>query len=234
MTLTLRRSDERGKAKFSWLDSRHTFSFGQYVDPHHMGFGPLRVINDDWIAGGGGFPAHGHADMEIITYVLEGTLEHKDSLGTGSKIVPGEIQRMSAGTGIRHSEYNASKTDPVHLLQIWIVPQEKGLLPSYEQKTFTEAEKRGRLRLVGSRDGRNGSVTIQRDADMFATLLSSGQTVRHMLRPGRAIWCHVARGSVTLNGQDLSEGDAVAVEEPGEITVAGVDEGEVLLFDMAV
>lgn len=234
MTLTLRRADERGKAKFSWLDSRHTFSFGQYVDPHHMGFGPLRVINDDWIAGGGGFPTHGHADMEIITYVLEGALEHKDSLGTGSQILPGDVQRMSAGRGIRHSEYNASKTDPVHLLQIWIMPAEKGLTPSYEQKTFADDEKRGRLCLVASRDGREGSVTIRRDADMFATLLDQSEAVRHELRPGRAVWCHVARGSVTLNGQPLSAGDAVAVEDPGEITVVGVEDGEVLMFDMAV
>ena len=169
--LTLRRAEERGRANLGWLDSRHSFSFGHYYDPEHMGFGPLRVINDDRVAPGGGFPTHPHGDMEIVSYVLEGGLAHKDSLGTGSVIRPGDVQRMSAGSGIRHSEFNASKTEPVHFLQIWIVPERQGLEPGYEQKTFSAEEKRGKLRLVGSRDGREGSVTIHQDVDLYATLL---------------------------------------------------------------
>ena len=201
--LTLRRAEERGRANFGWLDSRHSFSFGHYFDPKHMGFGPLRVINDDRVAGGGGFPTHPHADMEIITYVLDGGLEHRDSLGTGSVVRPGDVQRMSAGSGVRHSEFNASKTDPVHFLQIWIVPEKRGLEPSYEQKTFSDADKRGRLRLIGSRDGREGSVTIHQDVDLYATVLAEGQTVGHGLRDGRAAWVQVARGTAMLNGEQL-------------------------------
>jgi len=234
MTLTLRRSNERGHANFGWLDSRHSFSFGHYHDPKHMGFGPLRVINDDRVAPGGGFATHPHSDMEIISYVLEGGLAHKDSLGTGSVIRPGDVQRMSAGTGIRHSEFNASKTEPVHFLQIWIIPERKGLAPGYEQKTFADAEKRGKLRLVGSRDGRGGSVTIHRDVDLYATLLSAGETVTHQLPPGRSAWVQVARGSLLLNSERLAEGDGVAVSAPGTLRLEGVDDAEVLLFDMAV
>ena len=234
MTLTLRRSEDRGHADFGWLDSRHTFSFGRYIDRNHMGFGPLRVINDDRVAGGGGFPTHPHADMEIITYILDGALEHRDSLGTGSVIRPGDVQRMSAGTGIEHSEFNASKTDPVHLLQIWIVPESKGIVPSYEQKAFSQADKRGGLRLVASRDGRDGSVSLHRDADMFATLLDEGQSVSHTLRDGRAAWVQVARGSVSLNGAQLEAGDGVSIEEAGELTFDGARDAEVLVFDMAV
>ena len=234
MTLTLRRSEDRGHADFGWLDSRHTFSFGRYIDRNHMGFGPLRVINDDRVAGGGGFPTHPHADMEIITYILDGALQHGDSLGTGSVIRPGDVQRMSAGTGIEHSEFNASKTDPVHLLQIWIVPETKGITPSYEQKAFTQAEKRGQLRLVASRGGRDGSVSLHRDADMFATLLDAGQSVRHTLRDGRAAWVQVARGSVSLNGTRLEAGDGVAIEDAGELAFDGARDAEVLVFDMAV
>lgn len=234
MTLTLRRSEDRGHADFGWLDSRHTFSFGRYIDRNHMGFGPLRVINDDRVAGGGGFPTHPHADMEIITYILDGALQHRDSLGTGSVIRPGDVQRMSAGTGIEHSEFNASKTDPVHLLQIWIVPETKGIAPSYEQKAFTQAEKRGQLRLVASRGGRDGSVSLHRDADMFATLLDAGQSVRHTLRDGRAAWVQVARGSVSLNGTRLEAGDGVAIEDAGELAFDGARDAEVLVFDMAV
>jgi redox-sensitive bicupin YhaK (pirin superfamily) len=232
MTLAVRRSEERGRANFGWLDSRHTFSFGHYHDPQHMGFGPLRVINDDRVAPGGGFPAHPHSDMEIISYVLEGAMEHKDSLGTGSVIRPGDVQRMSAGTGIRHSEFNASKTDPVHFLQIWIMPERKGIEPGYEQKAFADAEKRGRLRLVGSRDGRDGSVTIHQDVDLYATLLRGGDIVEHTIAAGRGGWVQVARGSVELNGTTLREGDGVAVTASGPLRIEGLADAEVLLFDM--
>ncbi|MFM9865414.1 MAG: pirin family protein [Micropepsaceae bacterium] len=234
MTLALRKSADRGHANFGWLDSRHSFSFGQYHDDAHMGFGPLRVINDDRVAPGGGFQPHGHADMEIISYVLDGGLEHKDSLGTGSVIRPGDVQRMSAGTGIRHSEFNASKTDPVHFLQIWIIPERPGITPSYEQKAFSAAEKTGKLRLVGSRDGREGSVTIHRDVDFFATMLREGHAVSHELKAGRSAWVHVARGSVRLNGTTLAAGDGAAIEAAGTLTLDGANDAEVLLFDMAV
>ena len=231
--LTLRRAEERGRANFGWLDSRHTFSFGSYFDPAHMGFGALRVINDDRVAGGEGFPPHPHADMEIVSYVLDGALEHKDSLGTGSVIRPGDVQRMSAGSGIRHSEFNASPTEPVHFLQIWISPERKGLKPGYEQKTFSKEEKRGKLRLVGSRDGRNSSVTIHQDVDLYATVLGEGDTVTHELKRGRKAWVQVARGAVRLNGEALREGDGVAVEEAGRLEFAGrASDAEVLLFDL--
>src|SRR5689334_11819565 len=235
--LRLRKAEERGRANFGWLDSRHTFSFGSYFDPKHMGFGPLRVINDDRVAGGEGFPAHPHADMEIVSYVLDGALEHKDSIGTGSVIRPGDVQRMSAGSGIRHSEFNASKTDPVHFLQIWIIPEKKGLKPGYEQKSFGAGDKRGKLRLVGSRDGRDGSVTIHQDVDLYATVLAGGDAVTHELKRGRKAWVQVARGAVSLNGLDLREGDGVAVEEPGALKLAPSgptsNDAEVLLFDLA-
>ncbi len=231
--LTLRKAEERGHANFGWLDSRHSFSFGHYYDPEHMGFGPLRVINDDRVAARGGFPTHPHADMEIVTYVLSGALEHKDSLGNGSVIRPGDVQRMTAGTGIRHSEFNASKTEPVHLLQIWILPETQGLTPGYEQTTFTQDEKRGKLRLIGSRDGRNGTVTIHQDVDLYATLLRDGEAVTHTLEDGRVGWVQVATGSVTLNGDQLYPGDGVAVSEAGALEIVGTsDDAEVLLFDM--
>jgi len=232
--LTLRRAEERGRADFGWLDSRHSFSFGHYHDPAHMGFGPLRVVNDDRVAPGGGFPTHPHSDMEIVSYVLEGALEHKDSLGTGSVIRANDVQRMSAGTGIRHSEYNASQTQPVHFLQIWIVPERKGLEPGYEQKAFSNEEKRGKLRLVGSRDGRDGSVTIHRDVDFYATLLNEDEAVSHTLKPGRTAWVQVAQGTAKLNGEQLYPGDGVAIEEAGVIALAGTSpDAEILLFDMA-
>jgi redox-sensitive bicupin YhaK (pirin superfamily) len=232
--LTLRRAEERGRADFGWLDSRHSFSFGHYFDPKHMGFGPLRVINDDRVAGGGGFPTHPHADMEIVTYVLDGALEHKDSLGNGSVMRPNDVQRMSAGTGIRHSEFNGSETEPVHLLQIWILPEKKGLAPGYEQKSFAREEKQDRLRLVGSRDGRDGSVTIHQDVDLYSTLPGEGKTVTHSLNTGRVGWVQVARGSVTLNGQQLYPGDGVAIESAGPVEITGTSaDAEVLLFDMA-
>ena len=232
MALTIRKSEERGRANFGWLDSKHSFSFGHYFDPNHMGFGPLRVINDDRVAPGGGFPTHPHSDMEIISYVLEGGLEHKDSLGTGSVIRPGDVQRMSAGTGVRHSEFNASDREPVHFLQIWIIPDAQGLAPSYEQKTFTAADKRGRLKLIGSNEGREGSVTIHQDVDLYATLLAKGETVSHKIAPGRGGWVQVARGAVALNGETLTEGDGVAVSTSGPLTLEGVSDAEVLLFDM--
>lgn len=232
MTLTIRKSEERGRANFGWLDSKHSFSFGHYHDPKHMGFGPLRVINDDRVAPGGGFPTHPHSDMEIISYVLDGALEHKDSQGTGLVIRPGDVQRMSAGTGIRHSEFNASQTAPVHFLQIWIIPEPKGLEPGYEQKAFTDAEKRGKLRLIGSRDGRDGSVTIHQDVDLYATLVGKGDVVEHVIAAGRGGWVQVARGSVSLNGETLEEGDGVAVSISGPLRISGLSEAEVLRFDM--
>jgi len=233
MILTLRRAAERGHADFGWLDSRHTFSFGNYHDPKHMGFGPLRVINDDRVAGGGGFPPHPHANMEIISYVLEGALAHKDSIGTGSVIRPGDIQRMTAGTGIHHSEFNASQTEAVHFLQIWIIPDRAGLAPGYEQKSFSDAEKRGKLRLVGSRDGRDGSVTIHQDVELYASLLPTGKTVTHDLTPGRAAWVQVAQGCVKLNGETLVEGDGAAITAAGPMRLEGVADADILLFDLA-
>jgi len=230
--LTLRPADARGHVDFGWLDSRHSFSFGQYYDPHHMGFGDLRVINDDRIAGGGGFPTHGHRDMEIVTYVLDGALEHRDSLGNGAVMRPGEVQRMSAGTGIRHSEFNASATDPLRLLQIWILPEREGLTPGYEQTEFPTAERQNRLRLVGSRDGREGSVTIHQDLDLYAALLDPGAEVTHVLKPGRRVWLQVARGSVAVDGKTLAEGDGVAVTDAEGVTLRGVTPAEILLFDM--
>ncbi|MEZ5852323.1 MAG: pirin family protein [Hyphomicrobiaceae bacterium] len=232
MGITIRKAEDRGHTNFGWLDSRHTFSFGRYHDPKHMGFGPLRVINDDRVAGGGGFPAHPHADMEIISYVLDGALAHEDSLGTGSLIRPGDVQRMSAGTGIRHSEFNASKTEPVHLLQIWIMPERTGLNPEYEQKAFPDAEKHGRLRLLGSRGGRDGSLTIHQDADLYATLLGKGETVTHAIAPGRGGWVQVARGAIKLNDQLLVEGDGAAVTASGDLTIEGMSDAELLLFDL--
>ncbi|MEQ8822845.1 MAG: pirin family protein [Filomicrobium sp.] len=233
--LTLRRAEERGRANLGWLDSRHTFSFGHYFDPNHLGFGPLRVINDDRVAPGGGFPTHPHADMEIISYVLEGALEHRDSIGTGSVIRPGDVQRMSAGSGIRHSEFNASQTEPVHFLQIWIVPEKEGIEPSYEQKNFSDEEKRGRLRLVGSRDGREGSVKIRQDVDLYAGLLGEGDTVQKTPRPNRGVWLQVASGSVVANGTTVTEGDGIGIQDGTPLKLDGTTEGaEVLLFDLAL
>jgi hypothetical protein len=233
--ITLRPAQERGTANFGWLDSRHTFSFGNYYEPNQMGFANLRVINEDKVTPGQGFATHGHRDMEIISYVLEGALEHKDSIGTGSVIRPGDVQRMSAGTGIRHSEFNASQTKPVHFLQIWIMPEQEGIEPSYEQKEFSDAEKRGRLRLVGSRDGRDGSITIHQDVDLYTTLLQAGEEVSHSLAAGRVAWLQVARGAVQLNGQRLTAGDGAAISQESLITLQGTanDDAEALLFDLA-
>ncbi len=231
--ITVRRAKERGIANFGWLDSRHTFSFGEYYDPAQMGFGPLRVINEDRVSPGQGFGTHGHKDMEIISYVLEGALEHKDSIGTGSVIRPGDVQVMSAGTGIRHSEFNHSKTDPVHFLQIWVVPDRQGIAPRYEQKTFPDAEKRGRLRLVGSPHGRDGSVVIHQDVELFAALLNAGEKVTHTLAAGRRGWIQVMRGAAALDGHDLVAGDGAALtDEPGLSVTAKVDHTEILVFDL--
>jgi redox-sensitive bicupin YhaK (pirin superfamily) len=234
MRMAIRRADARGAANFGWLDSRHSFSFGQYFDPGHMGFGPLRVINEDRVAPGGGFPTHPHRDMEIISYVLEGALAHKDSLGSGSVITPGDVQRMSAGTGVRHSEYNASDTDPVHFLQIWIIPERDGIPPSYEQRRFESEEKLGRLRLIASRDARDGAIAIHRDVDLYATLLAPGESVTHRPLSGRAAWVQLARGEIALNGESLFAGDGVAISEAAELRLDARNDAEALLFDMAI
>ena len=230
--IAIRRSEDRGHANHGWLDSYHTFSFGSYYDPEQMGFDKLRVINDDTVVPSGGFGTHGHRDMEIISYVLEGALKHEDSMGNGSVIRPGDVQRMSAGTGVTHSEFNASDTKPVHFLQIWLLPEQEGLAPGYEQKAFPEEEKRGRLRLVGSRDSRDGSVTIHQDVDIYATLLGEGDSVSHVLAEGRKGWIHLAQGSASLNGESLRAGDGVAMEGPATITLIGASQAELLLFDM--
>lgn len=230
--LAIRPADDRGLANLGWLNSRHTFSFGHYYDPQFMGFGPLRVINEDRVMPSQGFGTHGHSDMEIISYVLDGALEHKDSLGTGSIIRPGDVQRMTAGTGVRHSEYNASSTDPVHFLQIWIIPEKNGLEPSYEQKAFSDDEKRSQLRLVGSRDGRDGSVMIHQDVDLYASLLRANDSVSYELGEDRNGWVQVARGSVRLDDNELSAGDGVALKGARTLTFEGVGDAEILLFDM--
>ncbi len=232
MKSVIRKSEERGTANFGWLDSKHSFSFGGYYDPRHMGFGPLRVINEDRVAPGGGFPTHPHRDMEIISYVVEGGLAHRDSTGTSSVIRPGDVQRMSAGTGVRHSEYNASETEPVHFLQIWIIPEKQGLRPSYEQKTFSAEEKRGKLRLVGSRDGREGSVTIHQDVDLYATRLEAGESVSHRMSAGRGAWVQVVDGELTVNGEALKAGDGVAISGTDDVRLEARAATEALLFDM--
>ena len=230
--ITVRRSAERGHANHGWLDTYHTFSFADYYDPKQMGFGPLRVINEDWVAPGQGFPTHGHRDMEIITYVLQGQLAHKDSLGTGSVIRPGDVQRMSAGTGVRHSEFNPSPTDALRLLQIWIEPSRAGIPPSYEEKAFTDDDKRNRLRLVASPDGRDGSVTIHQDALVYASVLEPGHEVVYPVAPGRRAWLQVARGAVRVNGQELEQGDGAAVKDERALAVAGKERAEIILFDL--
>jgi redox-sensitive bicupin YhaK (pirin superfamily) len=231
--ITVRKARDRGHADHGWLDSWHTFSFAEYYDPDHMGFGPLRVINDDTVAGGGGFPPHPHRDMEIISYVIEGALEHRDSMGNGSVIKPGDVQRMSAGTGVRHSEQNASKSEPVHFLQIWIIPEAAGLPAGYEQKYFGEEEKRGRLRLVASPDGADGSVRIRQDVRLFAAIVDEATNVKYSLAPGRKAWLHVVKGTAVLAGKPLEAGDGVAIEREEQVTLSSTDGGEVLLFDVA-
>lgn len=229
--IDIRPSAERGEGDFGWLKTQHSFSFDTYHDPRFMGFRSLRVINEDWVQAGHGFPMHPHRDMEIITYVLDGAIEHQDSMGNGSIIRPGDGQRMSAGTGVRHSEANASKTEAAHLLQIWILPDRRGHEPGYEQKAFPEAEKRGRLRLIASPDGADGSVTIHQDAKLYASLLNPGQAVKHELRKGRYAWLQVARGAVELNGQSLNQGDGAAISDE-RLTVKATEDAEVLLFDL--
>jgi len=224
---------ERGRANLGWLDSRHTFSFGDYHDPEHMGFRALRVINEDRVQPGRGFGTHGHRDMEILSYVLDGELGHKDNMGTGSVIRPGDVQRMSAGTGVLHSEANPSPSAPVHFLQIWILPERRGLAPGYEQKRFEAPEKQGQLRLVASPDGRDGSITVHQDVDLYASVLRPGESARLVLRPGRHAWIQVARGEVTLNGQTLVQGDGAAVSEESAIELTGTADAEVLVFDLA-
>jgi redox-sensitive bicupin YhaK (pirin superfamily) len=230
--LTVRKADERGHANHGWLDTWHTFSFADYQDPREMGFGPLRVINDDTVQPGQGFGTHGHRDMEIITYVLEGALEHKDSMNNGSIIRPGNVQRMSAGTGVRHSEFNPSRAEGVHFLQIWIEPSVTGVRPSYEEKQFGPAEKKGQLRLIAAPDGRAGSVTIHQDAYVYAAVLDGKDTVTHRLEPGRRAFLHVARGSIEVNGTPLKGGDGVKISGESEISLARAAQAEVLLFDL--
>ncbi len=230
--MELRRADSRGYADHGWLKSFHSFSFAEYYDPAHMGFGPLRVINEDRVAAGMGFGTHGHRDMEIISYVLEGALAHQDSMGNGSTIRPGDVQRMSAGTGVTHSEFNHSKDAVTHFLQIWIQPGVTGIKPSYEEKQFDAASKRGQLRLVASPDGRDGSVTIHQDAFMYAGLLTGQERARHVLGAGRLGYVHVARGRVTANGTALECGDAMKLAGPAEIVLDQGADAEVLVFDL--
>jgi redox-sensitive bicupin YhaK (pirin superfamily) len=231
--ITIRKSEERGHFSHGWLDTFHTFSFDQYYDAAHVHWRSLRVINEDRVAPGQGFPTHSHRDMEIITYILSGALEHRDSMGSGSVIRPGDVQRMSAGTGVSHSEFNPSDSESVHLLQIWILPESHGLAPSYEEKSFSEVERRGRLRLVASEDGREGSVTIQQDARLYAAILDAGASVEHTLGANRYAWLQVARGAVKLNEFDLQQGDGAALSNETDLKIVGQEPAEILLFDLA-
>ena len=231
--IVVRPANDRGRASLGWLDSRHTFSFADYHDPQHMGAGPLRVINEDRVAPGGGFGTHAHQDMEIITYVLDGALAHQDSIGTGSVIRQGDVQVMSAGTGIRHSEFNHSQADPVHFLQIWVIPAHNGIAPRYDQKTYADADKRAQLRLVLSRDGREGSIVIHQDVDIYASLLRQGESVAHAFAAARSGWVQVIRGAIDINGQSLAAGDGAAVERESKLDITGrADDSEFLLFDL--
>ncbi|MBG6154858.1 redox-sensitive bicupin YhaK (pirin superfamily) [Labrenzia sp. EL_159] len=233
MNQLLRPSDARGDADFGWLKSKHSFSFGSYFDPNHIGFGALRVINEDRVAPSAGFPTHPHQNMEIISYIVSGGLEHKDSLGTGSVIRPGELQRMSAGSGVRHSEYNHSDTDPVHFLQIWIVPEADGLKPSYEQKAFPDAERRDTLKLIGSRNGREGSVVIHQDVDLWASLLSADKSVSFDIKPDRKVWLQIVKGKLSVDGLSLAAGDGLGLLDAGKIDLVAQENSEFLLFDLA-
>jgi len=230
--ITIRKSADRGGGNHGWLDSKFSFSFADYHDANHMGFGPLRVINEDRIAPGAGFPTHPHRDMEILTWVLEGAVAHRDSEGNQAAVRPGELQRMSAGTGIRHSEFNASATDELHLLQIWILPERRGLAPGYEQTAFDDLD--GKLRLVAARDGRDGAVTIHQDAELWATRLGAGQGVDFTPQRGRVQWVQVARGAVELNGERLSAGDGAAISDEAALALRAEAPAELLLFDMGV
>ena len=229
--ITIRKAEERGHFDHGWLDTYHTFSFADYYDPDFMGFRTLRVINDDRVEPGRGFDTHGHRDMEIVTYVISGALEHRDSMGNGSIIRPGELQRMSAGTGVMHSERNGSHHDPVRLLQIWILPERRGITPGYEQKEFSEDERRAKLRIVASRDGREGSVTIHQDVAIYSSLLDDGASVTHDLADGRYGWIQIARGNIEVNGQTMKEGDGAAIANESRLTISGTG-AELLLFDL--
>ncbi|MEP7049039.1 MAG: pirin family protein [Pseudomonadota bacterium] len=231
--ITLRKAADRGHAEHGWLDSWHTFSFADYHDSKHMGFRSLRVINDDSVAPGKGFPTHSHRDMEIVTYVLDGALEHRDSMGNGSVMKPGDVQRMSAGTGVGHSEFNASTQDPVHFLQIWVLPEARNITPSYEQKHFSKVERQGKLRLVASRDGAGGAIVVHQDLKLFAGLFAAGESAKYELAAGRHAWLHVARGKLTVNGEELSAGDAVQASEEAVLELSSAEDAEVLLFDLA-
>jgi len=231
--IAVRRSNDRGAVNMGWLNAKHSFSFGNYYDPDHMGFGPLRVINEDRIEPSQGFGTHGHKDMEIVTYIIEGALEHKDSMGNGSVIRRGDVQRMTAGTGVMHSEFNHSAEVQTHLLQIWLLPEESGLAPGYEDKTFAEADKKNQLRLIVSRDARDGSLQINQDADVFASALETGASVSHQLRDGRSAWVQVIRGQVALNSEKLDAGDGASVSKSCELEMTALEEAEFLLFDMA-
>ena len=231
--ITIRPADRRGVSRYDWLDSRHTFSFDHYYEPKWMGYRSLRVINDDRVAPGAGFPTHGHRDMEILTWVLQGALEHKDSTGGGSTLAAGEIQRMSAGTGIRHSEFNHSQTEPVHFLQIWLLPERKGIEPGYEQRAVPSEERAGRLRLIAAPEGRGGAVSTRQDADVYATLLGPGESVTHVLRPERHAWIQMASGKVVVNGLPLEAGDGAAVSEETQVQLVGTEPSEALLFDLS-
>jgi len=231
--LTIRQSKQRGHFDHGWLNTYHTFSFDQYYDPRYMGFRSLRVINEDFVAAGRGFPKHGHSDMEIITYILEGALKHEDSMGNGSVIRPGDVQRMTAGTGVRHSEQNDSSEQPVHLLQIWIIPSEDNLEPGYEQKAFSVDERRNQMRLIASTDGRDGSVVVHQDVSLFASILDEGTSVKHALSQSRYGWLQVARGAVEINGERAEQGDGVVIVAESELSIQAVAASEVLLFDLA-
>src|SRR5436190_1688252 len=230
--ITIRRSKERGHFDHGWLNTYHTFSFDQYYDPRYMGFRNLRVINEDFVAAGRGFPTHGHRDMEIITYILEGALKHEDSMGNGSVIRPGDVQRMTAGTGVKHSEKNASATERVHLLQIWILPHTVDLEPGYEQKAFTEAERRGQLRLIASEDGSDGSVQLHQDVSLFASTLADGQAVEHTMDQSRYAWIQVARGSISVNDEQAEQGDGLVVVGESDLKIKARENAEILLFDL--
>jgi hypothetical protein len=230
--MQLRSAHERGHARYDWLNSYHSFSFADYYDPRHMGISNLRVINDDRIAPGGGFPSHGHRDMEIVTYVLSGALEHKDSLGNGSVIRPGDVQRMSAGTGVRHSEFNASDSEAVHLLQIWLLPNRQGVEPGYAQRHFAAAQRRGVLRLLVSPDGREDSLNAHQDALLYGSLLESAETVDYALAPGRTAYIHLAKGSAKVNGTPLNAGDGLRIGQEPQLQIEGLNSAEVLLFDL--
>jgi quercetin 2,3-dioxygenase len=230
--ITIRKSNERGHFDHGWLNTYHTFSFDQYYDPRYMGFRSLRVINEDFVAAGRGFPTHGHRDMEIITYILEGALKHEDSMGNGSVIRPGDVQRMTAGTGVRHSEKNASDQERVHLLQIWIVPNADSLAPGYEQKAFSEEERRGQLRLIASEDGRDDSVRLNQDVSLFASILDAGQEVERTMEPQRFGWIQVARGSIAVNGETAGQGDGLVIVAESSLAIRAEEPAEILLFDL--